>query len=371
MVPNLDPIALPAPVPVLQFLSALTFVLHVIPMNLVLGGGIIAAYAAWSGRRKNDANLTKLSGTVATVLPAATAASITLGVPPLLFLQVLYGPLFYTSSVLMAWPWLSVIGLLLVGYYGYYFFSLKRDKDGGMPVWAGVVASLAFIAISFIFSNNMMLMIQPEHFMPMWQEQAKGIMLHPGDSLFWPRYLHFLIGAVAVSGLLVMVIGLFAKKKDEAYCAWAVKQGGLVFVGATVIQFGVGIWQLLALKREVMLQFMAQGTSMAPTIYFIVGFMMALVALVLVLVAALGKAQGPMTVAGIVSIVVTIVFMTLMRAVIRTEYLGQTFVVEDQPVAPQWFVVVLFAVLLVAGLVIVGWMVHAVVTKKGFEGAAA
>ena len=370
MVPNVDPIALPAPVPVLQFLSALTFILHIVPMNFVLGGGIIMACAAWIGKRKGNEKLLTLARAVSVALPAATAASITLGVPPLLFLQVLYGPLFYTSSVLMAWPWLSVVGLLMVGYYGYYFFSLRK-REASVPVWVGIISSLAFIAISFIFSNNMLLMIQPEHFQGMWQRQAMGIMLHPGDALFWPRYLHFLIGAVALSGLLVMMIGLVRKKTDEEFGTWAVKQGGMLFVGATVVQFGVGIWQLLALESGVMMLFMAQGESLAPTIYFIIGFMMSLVSLVLILMAALGKAQGPMTIAGTASILVTIVFMTLMRGVIRDEYLGDAFRVAEQPVAPQWFVVSLFAVLLVAGLAIVGWMVHAVVTKKGLEEAVA
>jgi len=362
IIPSLDPIPLPAPVWLLQVLSGLTFVLHVIPMNLVLGGGILAVVLAWLGRRSERAEYTRLAGHIATVLPVAIALTITMGVPPLLFLQVLYGPLFYTSSVLMAWPWLSVIGLLLVGYYGHYYFSLKKGNEGHPPIWVGFFASLAFLLIGFIYSNNMTLMIEPEKFGPMYREKMHGFMLNLGDPMLWPRYLHFLVGAIAVSALLVMVIGL-VYRKESRYSAWAIQFGGLTFVVTTIVQFAVGIWQLLALRRPVMLLFL--GQDMAATLVFGAAFLLALVAMVLILVAALGKKPMGMTIAGIIAIAVTIILMTVMRAIIRDAYLGRNFVVSEQQVAPQWLVVAIFLVLLVGGLVLVGWMIHAVVTKRG------
>lgn len=42
-IPDPDPIPLPAPVGLLKFLLILTFILHILAMNLALGGGLIAA----------------------------------------------------------------------------------------------------------------------------------------------------------------------------------------------------------------------------------------------------------------------------------------------------------------------------------------
>ena len=48
-IPLLDPIPLPAPAWLLSALLALTFTLHLIPMNLVLGGSILAVVARGRG----------------------------------------------------------------------------------------------------------------------------------------------------------------------------------------------------------------------------------------------------------------------------------------------------------------------------------
>lgn len=44
-IPQLDPAPLPAPVALLWFLLLLTFTLHVLPMDLVLGGSLLGAVA--------------------------------------------------------------------------------------------------------------------------------------------------------------------------------------------------------------------------------------------------------------------------------------------------------------------------------------
>jgi len=59
-----------------------------------------------------------------------------LGVAPLLFLQVLYGRLFFTSSILMAGFWLAVVPLLIVAYYCAYVVAFRgqRTRVGGTAV---------------------------------------------------------------------------------------------------------------------------------------------------------------------------------------------------------------------------------------------
>ena len=63
---------------------------------------------------------------VAKKLPVLLPATITLGIAPLLFVQVLYGQYFYTSSIIVAWPWFLVLVLLTVAYYGFYYVSFQE-----------------------------------------------------------------------------------------------------------------------------------------------------------------------------------------------------------------------------------------------------
>ncbi len=90
----------------------------------------------------------------ARALPATVAFTITLGVAPLLFIQVLYGQLYFTSSVLMAWPWLAVVALLMLGYYGTYWHSMRFRELGPHAAWVALGVSLTFLAIAFLFVNN-------------------------------------------------------------------------------------------------------------------------------------------------------------------------------------------------------------------------
>lgn len=132
LIPSLDPIPLPAPYWVFKLLLVVTFTLHILAMNFLLGGMVLALASRWSGSRER-AN--RLFTDIATKLPVLLPATVTLGVAPLLFLQVIYGQFFYTSSVLIAWPWFLVLVMLTVAYYGIYYVSARThrqaDRDAG------------------------------------------------------------------------------------------------------------------------------------------------------------------------------------------------------------------------------------------------
>jgi len=368
IIPDIDAIPLPAPIWLLRFLLNLTFILHIVPMNIVLGGGILTVALAWYARKKNRDDMHELALHMSNVLPAAAAFTITLGVPPLLFVQVLYGPLFYTGAVLIAWFWLSVIALLLVGYYGYYWFSIKRDAEGKLPIWAGIIASIMFLAISFLYTNKMTLMIQPEKFAPMHHAEMQGFLLNAADPLVWPRWLHMLVGAIAVASLVVMLVGLVFHKKRPDYGCLAIRTGGMIFVVTTLLQLAVGVWHLLTLRSEVMWMFL--GRDVVATSVLGVATLLALVAMVLVLIAARGKAVRGMTIAGAVVLAVVLVLMATVRSIVRDAYLIGKYDVTAQPTDPNWVVVVLFLALMLGGIGIVSWMTHAVVTRRGAEHTA-
>jgi hypothetical protein len=88
--PAPEPIPLPAPVWLLQTLLFVTFVLHIIPMDMTLGGLVILAHGEMSGRASEP-----MRRWITGYLPVTVAFTVTTGVAPLLFLQVLYGQLFF------------------------------------------------------------------------------------------------------------------------------------------------------------------------------------------------------------------------------------------------------------------------------------
>ena len=130
-IPDVDPLPLPGPVWLFKFLLLFTFTLHLVAMNCALAGGIAAVLNAVRGRNPLHPFSRRLAGELSRMLPVFLALTITLGVAVLLFVQVLYGNLLYTSSILIGVFWLSVIALVMAAYYCYYYFDAKRGETLG------------------------------------------------------------------------------------------------------------------------------------------------------------------------------------------------------------------------------------------------
>ena len=67
--------------------------------------------------------------------------TVNLGIPPLLFLQTLFGQFLYSSSILMAVFWLSVVPVLIVAYYAAYGFVHRHRQSGAGSAWLWVAGS--------------------------------------------------------------------------------------------------------------------------------------------------------------------------------------------------------------------------------------
>jgi len=356
VIPDVDPIPLPAPVWLLKALLLLTFLLHVIPMNLVLGGGLTTLITDAIGRRRNSEYHLRLARSFARWIPVAVAFAITLGVAPLLFLQVLYGQLFYTSTILMAWPWLAVIGLLLLGYYGFYLYSYKWDRLKGARLWIVLGSVLALMAVALIFSNAVTMMLRPESFASRYLSAGAGGHWNLGDPTAIPRFLHFLVASFAITGLAVLVAALGQLPGDEAFARWGLRYGAGWFIVATVVQMAVGIWFLVALPREVMFTFM--GGSVLGTILLGCGILLPMLSIMFILLASRAPRPRAMAWSGISALAATLVVMVVMRDLVRDAMLAGKFDVTDRIADPQWGVIALFVLLLLGGLATVGYMLR-------------
>jgi hypothetical protein len=347
-IPSADPLPLPAPPWFLWTLLLVTFVVHVLAMNFVLGGSIIAAAARLRG---GDDHVT-LARWLARLMPTLVATTITFGVAPLLFVQALYGRLFFTSSVLMAWFWWAVVPVLILAYYGTYLLSFRGEKLGRAAGWIAGGVAVLFAAIAFVYTNNMTLMLRADRFLAMYLEDARGVHLNLSDPTVIPRYLHMLLGATAVAGLIVAIYGVAKWRTDEAHGRWAVRHGANWFVAATIINMLVGVWWLGSLPADVMKRFVSTGAAVALTLGVIGGF----VALLLMVLAAREPQPARFVKWSAVALFATVVAMILSRDEVRRGMLQSIAFQPTTWIEPQWGVIAIFVALLVAAVATTVWM---------------
>ncbi|HLI62142.1 MAG TPA: hypothetical protein VKV05_02000 [Terriglobales bacterium] len=337
--PTPDPMPLPGPVWLMLTLLLVTFLLHLVAMNLTVGGSAIAAFCAL--RRKRDALAGRLAADLVRVLPISLAFTITLGVAALLFVQVLYGNLLYTSSILIGVFWIAVIPALIVAYYGLYYS--KSHPGSSAPLWLSLILLLA---IGFIYVNNFTLMLAPQRWLAMYRHSAAGANLNWGEPSLVPRYLHFMLGAFAIAGLAVFAAGVWQRTTE--YGQWLLARGSQWFVTATVLNYIAGMWFLLALPRPVLMDLFT-GSVWASVLVGL-GMLLPLAAVMHALLAArtektlLHARLAVLTTAG------TLVVMVLLRQAVRTAYVRPFLRLNDLPVRSQWSVIGLFLLLFAAGL---------------------
>lgn len=352
LIPSPDPIPLPAPVGLLQFLLVFTFILHVIPMNILLGGTFIAPITEWMGRR-GSANHLRLARQLAVWLPIAAAFTITLGVAPLLFIQVLYGQFFYTSSILMAWRWIALIPLLILGYLGVYGFALRKGKWEKHATVICLISALLFAKIGYLLTNNIVMMLKPELWWAAYTGPISGGAL-AADPIVIPRFLHVFVGAVAIGGLFTVAIGLHSRRSDNAYGDWVVRYGVLWFAVPTMCQFIVGPWFFQSLPSAIRSQFL--GGNVAATVALGTGLLLALAGLAHLLFLFVSKRPAPLIIGGMACILGTITAMATVRHFLRQAYLAPYIQLHSLPTQPQTGIIALFAVLLVVVLGTIVWM---------------
>lgn len=352
LLPAADPMPLPAPYWLFKLLLLMTFILHIVAMNFLFGGGVIALFMRLFARGRENALL--LANDLGKKLPAFVAAAVTLGVAPLLFLQVIYGQFFYTSSVIMAWPWFFVLPLLILAYYGFYLVAFK-NKGASTRHTAILGVSVAFLfLVGFAYSNNMTLMLTPEKWAAKYFADMSGMNLNFGEPMLIPRFLHFMVAAVAVGGFLPVTIGLFRWNKEQDYSRYVIRTGGRWFMFATMVQFLVGIIFLVSLPREKMILFM--GGNAAATVLLLAGIVVG-IAVVIVMARALRREDpraGAITAMSLTGLV--LILMALIRDILRDAYLQPYFTPSSLRVATQWDVLALFLVLFIGGVVLWGWM---------------
>jgi hypothetical protein len=324
-----------------QILLLVTFLLHILLMNFILGGSLLTLWDILRGRKASKDSKS---------IPTLVALTVNFGIPPLLFIQVLYGNFFYTSSVLMALAWILVIPVLILAYYAAYIYSEKMEKA---PLWGKIslsISALFLLYIAFILVNNSTLAITPDR----WSEyftHSGGTFLNWGEKTLIPRYLHMVIGAIAIAGLGKAIYYFFSRKADEETKKYEIKRGLRTFGWFSIVQIIIGLWFLLTLPKDIMMLFM--GRNLAYTILLAAGILLGL----LILHSAF---TGRTRLAALFGLL-TVVVMIVVRDLVRHAYLGDIFKPSDLVLAKQASPLAAFLIIFTIGLLSIYYMINLII----------
>jgi len=360
-IPQPDPVPLPAPGWLLWGLLILTFFLHLVPMNLVLGGSLLGAIARVRARRGNRPHEAAFAHLVVKAMPVLFSTAVSMGVAALLFLQVLYGRVFFVSSVLMGWWWLGVVVLLILAYYGAYLLAFREQVLGAAAsVLAWLIAAIVGL-VALIYGNNMTMMLRVQE-LPVWYAaDGRGVLLNLADPSLVPRHLHLFIGAIAVSGLATAVFGAWRARQAPEFGRWAVRYGGAVCGIATAVNVFAGLWWLAALPRPVLLQFM--GGNLSAMAILVGGMLLTITGAALAILAGAAPTGTPVpyVIGALGTLLPGIVLMILTRDAVRSASLAVSEFSPVTWVVPHWGPIGLFVALLVVAIGSVAWMIRALV----------
>lgn len=269
------PLPLPIPQEVLVVLLVVSFLAHILFVNLMVGGSILTLWSEIKGLKNRDYD--KLASELAATITVNKSIAVVLGVAPLLTINTLYTVYFYTANALTGLFWISIIPLVTIAFlltyaHKYSWKVLGENKSLHISIIALAVA--VFLFIPFIFLANINLMLFPEK----WNTISGFLEALMLPNVF-PRYLHFIFASLGITGLFVF--GYFGRKKylfEENFKTLTryevQKKAYSLTLMASVAQFLIGPVVLLTLPtqgmswRLVLTIFTGAGFAI-PALYFI------------------------------------------------------------------------------------------------------
>ncbi len=237
--PMLKAMADPAGAPffpvVFQVLQVLTWALHMLFVYPAIGGLLVAIYSF----TRKDENWQRLARATLELSKVSVSLAIVLGVAPLLFYQVIYDPLWYTSANLSASWYIMFIVFLLIGYYLVWASYFTKTKPSTALVFS-ILGVVFLLMVGFIIHVVNYQSLYPEKWVE-WYTSGGTTMNTSGWNIYvfniW-RYPAFLVfPSVSVTGVFMMLYGwYFSGRKDmeQSYLDWASQVGAKLALYAGV-----------------------------------------------------------------------------------------------------------------------------------------
>jgi hypothetical protein len=360
-------LGLPAPYWFIVLFKVLGFTLHFVPMSLWFAGIITAMVAGRIGTHGPT-----LSRRLMNQMPLIISAGVNLGIVPLLFVQVAYYKVFYPATVLMAWPWLAIIALLCVAYYGVYVYAigLRRGTPlNGLTRACGWVAAVLFIAMGYLYTAGFSLMIDVGAWPALYESTSVGgaplgIAMHGGMYAGVRFMMAFGLSFIVLASYLFLDAKALAGRESAEYRGWASGAArNVAILGLLVFAIGGFPYIFVATPDAV------RSAIMAPP-----HLLFAVLAMALPVVAAALVVLGARAGQGLAWLAALVMFLAvganaIVRQVVQNLRLAEFVDVAAEPVNTQLSPLILFLLLFVAGLGVVAWMVAKVVQVNRRETA--
>lgn len=210
-----DPLGVPAHPIIFLILGVLTWALHIAAVHVLLGASGLTVFGALN----KNAHWRRLADAMVSTAKIAVSVAIVLGVAPLLFVQVIYDPFWYTSNVLSAWWVIAFIAVLILGSLALFAFYGMNPKMVKTPKTrcpgAMLIAIASFLLVGFIMHALSVQMLHPEKWMqwyaPNGVVDASGRALHEYN--FW-RFGFFISLAAPVIGLWLLAYRRYLQGRD-------------------------------------------------------------------------------------------------------------------------------------------------------------
>lgn len=199
-IPHDIPLPLPVDRVLLQAVIILLFLAHIVFINLMLGGSILALVFEAMGRKRPDFDT--LAHEITKTVTVNKSLGVVLGVGPLLAINLLYTVYFYSANALTGHVWIGIVPLVSIAFlllyaYKYSWERLADDKTLHMAIGAAGVAILLFVPLIFLANINLML------FPDRWT-QVRGFVSALLLPNVLPRFLHFLLACLALTSLFLL-----------------------------------------------------------------------------------------------------------------------------------------------------------------------
>lgn len=261
-----DPLGIPAHPLIFLVLGVLTWALHILAVHVLLGSSVLAIRGAFSGQD----HWRRLADAMVNTAKVAVSVAIVIGVAPLLFVQVIYDPFWYTSNVLSAWWVIGFIFILIVATLALFIFYAMnyeiRTKKTRCP-GSMILAVLLFLVVGFIMHALSVQMLEPdkwlEWYAPNGVIDASGRSIHAYNP--W-RFAFFIALSLPVIGIWLLGYRRYlqgAGEQDSGYLEFvkriATRLGtvgtavALVLLAmwmqglpADIADFATGIWPIAA-----------------------------------------------------------------------------------------------------------------------------
>lgn len=283
---------------------------------------------------------------------------------------MLYGPLFYTSSILMAVPWLAIIIFLIIAYYSCYFviyklFKSEGEKENGIAIALTLfLAFFLFLTIGLTFSSNMLLMVHPEKWLEYYSHSANGLNFHTADRQYIPRFLHFFLASIAMTGLFLGYLGTLKLKSETQLGIWLIKKGATVYSVVSTLQVAVGFHFLYSLPKEISTQFMS-GNTIVSWVFF-ASIALSLISIFLGYSASASGSAGTFK-STLHTALLVVLGMVVNRHFLRDMMASPFVKPENIAVQPQWDLLAIFVLSAVGLIVYLVWLVRQMKTTEFAE----